>query len=88
MIITNKQNNVEQKYELCWSSHAAKRQHGVRIAIKIDKDIEIEEIIPVNARIIVANVVLYECSLRVFCCYAPTEEEDSDSSKKTFCTIN
>ena len=40
VIISNKQNNVEQKYELYWSGHAAKRQHGVGIAIKIGKGIE------------------------------------------------
>ena len=62
-IITNKQNNVEQKCELYWSGHAAKRQHGVGISIKVDNGIEIEEIITVSARIIVANVLLYGCSL-------------------------
>ena len=36
-----------------------------------------------SARNIVANVLLYECSLRVICCYAPNEE-DSDSSKNIF----
>ena len=82
-IITNKQNNFEQKYKLYWSGNAAKRQLGVGIAIKVDKGIEIEEIIPVSARIIVAHVLLYGCSLRVICCYAPTEE-DSDSSKNIF----
>ena len=83
VIITNKQNNLEQKYELYWSGHAAKIQHGVGITIKVDKGIEIEEIISVSARIIVANVSLYRCSLRVICCYAPTDE-DSDSSKNIF----
>ena len=62
MIITNKQNNVEQKYELYWSGHAVKKQHGVGIAIKVDEGIEIEEFIP----IIVANVLLHGCLLRVF----------------------
>ena len=81
--ITSKQNNVDHKYELYWSGHATKRHHGVGIAIKVEKGIEIEEIIPVNARIIVANVLLYGCSLRVICCYAPTEDA-SDSSKNLF----
>ena len=36
-----------------------------------------------SARIIVANLLLYGCSLRVICCYAPTEE-DSDSVKNIF----
>ena len=36
-----------------------------------------------SARIIVANVLVYGCSLLVICCYAPTEE-DSDSSKNIF----
>ena len=76
-------NNVEQKYDLYWSGHAAKRQHGVGIAIKVDEGIEIEKITPVSARIIVANLLLYGCSLRDICCYAPIEE-DSDSSKNIF----
>ena len=67
VVITNKQNNVER----------------VCIAIKADKGIEIEKIVQVSARIIVANVLLYGCFLRVICCYAPTEE-DSDSSKNIF----
>ena len=83
MIVTNKQNNVEQKYQLYWSGHGAKRQHGVSVAIKVDKSIEIDEIIPVSARVIIANLLLYESSLRVICCYAPSEE-DSDSSKNVF----
>ena len=36
-----------------------------------------------RGKIIVANVLLYGCSLQVICCYAPTEE-DSDSSKNIF----
>ena len=36
-----------------------------------------------NARIIVANALLYGCSLRVICCYATTEK-DCDSSKNIF----
>ena len=37
VIITNKQNNFEQKYELYWSGYAFKKQHGVGITIKVDK---------------------------------------------------
>ena len=80
VIITNKQSSFERKYECYWSGHAAERQHGVCIAIKVGKDIQTDEIMPVSARIIVVNVLLYGCSLRVICCYALTEE-DSDSSE-------
>ena len=71
VIITNKQNNFEEKYELYWSGYAVKKQHGVGITIKVRYW---EEIIPVSARIIVANALLYGCSLRFICCYAPTKE--------------
>ena len=71
---------LREQNNVYWSGHAAKR---VCIAIKADKGIEIEKIVQVSARIIVANVLLYGCSLRVICCYAPTEE-DSDSSKNIF----
>ena len=50
------------------TNSTAKRQRGVSIAIKVDEGIEIEEITPVSARIIVANVLLYGCSLQVICC--------------------
>ena len=83
VIIAKKKSNVDRKHKLCWSDHVAKRQQRVGIAIKVDKGIEIEEIIPVRGKIIVANVLLYGCSLQVICCYAPTEE-DSDSSKNIF----
>ena len=83
VIITNKQNDTDNKYELYWSGHSTKRQHGVGIAIKVEKGIVIEEVIPVSARIIVANISLHECSLRIICSYAPTEV-DSDSSKNVF----
>ena len=81
--ITDKQNNIEQKFEIHWSGHSSKRHHGVVIAIKVESGIEIQEIIPVSARIIVADLLLYGCSIRIICCYAPTED-DSDSSKNTF----
>lgn len=50
--------SVELKSQLYWSGHATQRQHRVGIAIKVDKGIEIEEIIPKSAWIIVANVLL------------------------------
>jgi endonuclease/exonuclease/phosphatase family metal-dependent hydrolase len=37
----------------------------------------------VNARIIVLDVIVYGCSLRVINCYAPTEN-DTDAGKKAF----
>ena len=81
--INTKLNGINFKYELYWSGHATKRQHGVGIAIKIENGIEIEEIIPVNPRIITANVIIRGCSLRIICCYAPTED-DSTSTKNLF----
>ena len=60
VIITNKQNNFKRKDKLYWwSHHVAKRQHGVGIAIKVDKGIEIQEIILVSARIVVSNAVIW-----------------------------
>ena len=39
VIITNKQNNVQQKYKVYWSDHGPKRRHGVGTAIKVDEGI-------------------------------------------------
>ena len=70
-------------YEVHWSGNKVKRQHGVGVAILVDKGIDVIEVIPVSARIIVLDVVVYGCYLRIINCYAPTED-DSDSTKNTF----
>ena len=73
----------DQKYEIYWSGHSLKRIHGVGIAIKAEKGIVIEEIRNVSARIIVADVIVHGCSVRIINCYAPTED-DSSTSKDLF----
>ena len=64
----------DKKYEFYLSGPSLKRFHGVGIAIKADKNIVIEEIRNINARIIVADIIVYGCSLRIINCYAPTED--------------
>ena len=63
-------NDKNFKYELYWSGYSTKRQHGVAIAIKVENGVKIEEVLPVSPRIIVANVTVRGCSLRIICCYA------------------
>ena len=71
------------KYEVYWSGNKLKRQHGVGIAVKYSPRVEIIEVLPISARIIVLDVVVYGCELRVISCYAPTEDS-SDSTKDSF----
>ena len=68
------------EYEVHWSGYASKRIHGVRIVIKVDPSIEIVEVIPVDARIIVVDLIVRGCSLKVINCY----EESTASSKTSF----
>ena len=75
-------------FSLLSSYHTAKRQNGVGIAVEVDEGIEIEEIPMVSARIVVANVLLYGCSLRVICCYAPTEEDSYSSKNVLYSRLN
>ena len=75
--------DISNQYEVHWSGHAMKRQHGVGIAVLIDDAIDITEVIPVSARIIVLDVVVNGCSIRVINCYAPTEL-DTDAAKNKF----
>ena len=82
-IITSTNDNNSHKYEIYWSGHSLKRIHGVAIAIKVEKNIIIEEIKPISARIVIADINLHGCSLRVINCYAPTED-DSSTSKDIF----
>ncbi|XP_066914954.1 uncharacterized protein [Clytia hemisphaerica] len=71
------------KYEIYWSGHSLKRQHGVGFVIKVDPNVEIVQVEYVDARIIVLQTKVYGCLLKVINCYAPTEES-SDSSKDLF----
>ena len=63
--------DIRNQFEGYWSGHAMKRQYGVGIAVLIDDAIDITEVIPVSARIIVLDVVVKGCSMRVINCYAP-----------------
>ena len=85
----------DKKYEFYWSGPSLKHIHGVGIAIKADKNIVIEEIRNMNARIIVADIIVYGCSLRIINCYAPTEDDTSPTKnmfysnlRKQFNTVN
>ncbi|XP_066927730.1 craniofacial development protein 2-like [Clytia hemisphaerica] len=71
------------KYEIYWSGHSLKRQHGVGFVIKVDPNVEIVQVEYVDAQIIVLQTKVYGCLLKVINCYAPTEES-SDSSKDLF----
>ena len=73
--------DTRNQYEIYWSNNKLKRQHGVGIVIKTDPNIDIHEISPVNSRLIVADVNVYGCHLRIINCYAPTNIE---SAKNTF----
>ncbi|XP_066924791.1 craniofacial development protein 2-like [Clytia hemisphaerica] len=67
-------NNPNNKYEIYWCGNTLKKHHGVGIVVKVAPNIDILEIYQVNSRIIVIDVIVSGCSLRVINCYAPTEE--------------
>lgn len=71
------------KYEIHWSGNSNKRIHGVGIVIKVDPFIEIIEMVPIDARIITADVIVRNCSVKIINCYAPTKDS-TDSAKDLF----
>ena len=83
---TVKCNNT--KYEIYWSGHSLKRQHGVGFAIKVDPNVEIVQVEYVDARIIVLQAKVYGCLLKVINCYAPTEESSESSKDLFYRTLN
>ena len=74
---------LREQNNVYWSGHAAKR---VCIAIKADKGIEIEKIVQVSARIIVANVLLYGAPYELFVVMHLLKR--TLIHQKTFSTIN
>ena len=71
----------KRKYEVYWRGHTLKRQHDVAIVVKVDTNVEVIEVIRLNARVIVLDAVLYGCSARVINCYAPTEDSTKITNK-------
>ena len=82
-LIKTCRNGINNKYEIYWSGLSTKRQHGVGIVIKVNPNVQIIEVISVNSRIIVVDVIVHGCSLRIINCYAPTEES-TDTAKDKF----
>lgn len=71
------------KYEIHWSGHSLKRQHGVGFVVKVDPNVELDQVEYLDARIVVLQARVYGCLLKVINCYAPTEDS-GDSSKELF----
>lgn len=67
-------NNPKNEYEVYWCGNTLKKHHGVGIAVKVAPNIDILEIHQINSRLIVIDVIVSGCSLRIINCYAPTEE--------------
>ena len=57
-VISSVNKDTKYRYEIYWSGYSLKRIHGVGIAIRVDSNIDILEVTPVNARIIVADVLV------------------------------
>ena len=83
--VTVENNN---KYEVYWSGNTLKKQHGVGIVVKVNPLIEINEIVQINARIIVLDVKVNGCLMRIINCYAPTEESTAHSKQAFYSTLN
>ena len=71
------------KYDIHWSGHSLKRQHGVGFVVKVDPNVELVEVEYLDSRIVVLHARVYGCLLKAINCYAPTEDS-SDSSKEFF----
>ena len=78
---------TSKEYEIYWSGQQMKRHHGVGIVIKNDPNIDVLDIIPVNPRLIVADVNVYGCCLRIINCYAPTEESTLSMKNAFYCQL-
>ena len=79
--------NTNSKYEVYWSGNQTKRQHGVGIVVKVDPNIDIVEVTSVNSRLIVLDVNVYGCCLRIINCYAPTEESTLYAKNNFYCQL-
>ena len=66
-----------------WTGQKLQRQHGVGIAIKTSKDIIVNGIIHHSPRLMVADIVVRGCKIRIISAYAPTEDKPL-STKQTF----
>ena len=79
--------DTRHEYEVYWSGYQTKRHHGVGIVIKSDPNIDVLDITPVNPRLIVADINVYGCCLRIINCYAPTEESTVSAKNAFYCQL-
>ena len=73
-----------EKYEFHWIGMKKRREHGVGVLIKHDKDIEVSEPDIIDHRIIAFNIKIFGFSIRLVNAYAPTESAGSLLQKDNF----
>ena len=73
-----------EQYEFHWCCTKKRREAGVGILIKIDKQVEIQNTDYEDPRIMSINLKIYGFCLRVVNAYAPTETGGSKNEKDTF----
>ena len=71
------------EWNVWWTGHKSKRRDGVGIAIRSNKQVNVEDIGHVSARVMWIDCQIYGMKIRVISAYAPTEE-GSESQKDQF----
>ena len=76
--------NTGEQYEYHWCGKKKRREAGVGIIIKVDKQIEVPDPDFQEPRIMALNLKVYGFNIRVVNVYAPTESGGSQNEKDIF----
>ena len=76
--------NTGEKFEFHWSGYKRKREAGVGILIRSDKNIQIENPDYNDPRVMGINLKVHGFNLRVVNVYSPTDCDGTDEQKQKF----
>ena len=76
--------NSGEQYEFHWCGRKKRREAGVGIIVKVDKQIEVVDPDFQDPRIIAMNLKVYGFNLRIVNVYAPTDSGGSQNEKDVF----
>ena len=77
-----------EKYDFYWSGFKQKREHGVGILIKHAKGVIVDDISPINQRLMSASLSIHGFKLKVIVAYAPTDCTKDHQKQSFYCELN
>ena len=71
-------------YDIYWTGTKRRKIHGVAIAVRNGKHVQVVDVENISSRVMSINVDVSGCKLKIVSAYGPTEVDTSESAKDLF----